>query len=257
MASSAASASASALASAVGVASAPALVSAPTASVAEQARARFSHGGIRYIKVEELGTVPCNRSGLGVSDFHVHEVVASIKADGLSRRRYRDATVVRVPDVHMEAFLAFNKTMCESDDLLPAFSPSMRYACLTKNRFAHAVKLFDAGSAHFHGTKELIKPNPADRALAEHLAEGVACEVMKEELWLQDFEGLQAMVGEDNLDAATDLAASEMEVLQALRRLFDDNKAIKDTTERFRLVLTSQRVVWRCGVRGVGHGELV
>ena len=57
------------------------------ASKAELARTKHANGGIQFIRVELLGTAPCNRSGLGVSGFHVHEVVASLKTDGLSRRR--------------------------------------------------------------------------------------------------------------------------------------------------------------------------
>ena len=182
----------------------------------EQARARYSHGGIQFIRVELLGTAPCNRSGLGVSGFHVHEVVASLKTDGLSRRRYRDATVVKVPASQLDAFREFNKRMCENDDLLPAFAPDMRYTLLTQNQFVHALKLLASGTHMLHGTREPIKPNPADKQLEHHLAEGVACEVMREELWADD-EGMQAMVGEDNMDAATDVAASEIEVLQCLR----------------------------------------
>ena len=91
-----------------------------------------------------------------------------------------------------------------------------------------------------HGTREPIKPNPADKQLEQHLAEGVACEVMREELWA-DEEGMQAMVGEDNMDAATDLAASEIEVLQCLRGLLDETKGEKDPGVRFRQVLTKAK----------------
>ncbi len=104
-----------------------------TSTLAEQARAKYSTGGVQYINVNLLGTAPCNRSGLGVSGFHVHEVVGSIKSDGLSRRRYRDASVVKVPAEELDAFRDFNRRMCESDELLPPFAPHMRYALLTKN----------------------------------------------------------------------------------------------------------------------------
>ena len=33
-----------------------------------------------------------------------------------------------------------DRRMCESDELLPPLSESMKYALLTKNRFVHAVK---------------------------------------------------------------------------------------------------------------------
>ena len=101
--------------------------------------------------MELLGTAPCNRSGLGVSGFHVHEVVASLKTDGLSRRRYRDATVVKVPAAQLDAFREFNKRMCENDDLLPAFAPDMRYVLLTKPVCACAQVV---GFGHAHAPRD-------------------------------------------------------------------------------------------------------
>ena len=210
----------------------------PIASYAESARARYASGGVQFIRHELLGTVPINRSGLGVSGYHVHEVVASIQADGLSRRRYRDAAVVRVPAQRMDEFRAFNKRMCEGDDLLPGFSPEMRYAVLTKNHFVHALKLFDAASAFLHGTREIIRPNPVDVQLAQHLAEGVVCEVFREELWLEDPDAMAAIVGEDNMDAVTNLAASEIEVLQSLRRSLTNTPRELDAEGRFLAVMS-------------------
>ena len=196
--------------------------------MAENARVKYASGNIQIIDIGLLGTIPCNRSGLGLSGYHVHEVAASIKADGLSKRRYRDAAVIKVPAHRLEEFRRFNQRMCESDHLLPKFDPTMRYACLTKNHLVHALKLFRAASAHLNGTREVLKPNPKDRQLEEHLSEGVACEVFREELWDEDPAGLAAIVGEDNMDAAVDMGSSEVEVLQALRRLLDDNKGLKD-----------------------------
>ncbi|CAK0853934.1 unnamed protein product [Prorocentrum cordatum] len=184
-------------------------VPVPIASIAEAARARHSTGGIQFILPKYLGTVPCNRSGLGVSGYHVHEIVQSIKTDGLSRRRYRDATVVKVPTASLDEFREYNRRMCDGDDLLPPFDSSMRYALLTKNHFAHALKLYDCRSHFLNGTREVIEPSPHDK-LSQHLAEGMACEVMREDLWA-DSESLEALVGEDNMDASTDLASSEIE----------------------------------------------
>ncbi len=73
----------------------------------------------------------------------MHELVESIRADGLSARRFRDATVVKVPAVHLEAFRAFNRKMCHADDLLPAFSVDMRYALLTRRSISRR-------SSHVH-----------------------------------------------------------------------------------------------------------
>eukprot|EP00974_Lingulodinium_polyedra_P063007 6082149-Lingulodinium_polyedra.AAC.1 len=61
-----------------------------TSILAERAQAKYSMGGDTSVKL--LGTHPCNRSSSGVSGFRARDIVASIKCDGLSRRRYRDAT---------------------------------------------------------------------------------------------------------------------------------------------------------------------
>ena len=103
------------------------------ADVAEQARKRWSVGaGLQTIAVDDLGTVPCNRGRLGVSAHHVHEVARSIMKDGFSRQRYRDATVVRVPDSALAEFRRFNKEMCDGDSQLPPYSQNMKFAALTK-----------------------------------------------------------------------------------------------------------------------------
>ena len=105
------------------------------------------------------------------------------------------ATVVKVPPGELEAFHKFNQHMCMSDALLPSFSSEMRYALLTKNHLAHAIKLYAGGAHLLHGTSEPIKPSPGDQSLQEHLSEGIFCEVSREETWA-DKEGMQAICGE-------------------------------------------------------------
>ncbi len=56
----------------------------------------------------------------------------SIRADGLSSRRFRDATVVKVPKQFLNEFRDFNRKMCQADELCPAFSADMAYALLTR-----------------------------------------------------------------------------------------------------------------------------
>jgi len=227
-----------------------------TSSKAERARARWSSGGIQWIRVDLLGAAPFNRSGLGVSGFHTHEVVQSIKADGLSRRRYRDATVVRVPALHLAEFRSFNERMCQGDPLLPPFCAEMKYALLTKHHFVHAVKLYQAGSVFLNGTKEVIKPSPLDTQLQSHISEGVACEVMAEGLWLEDWDAMLSITGEDNFDAATLMGASEMETLQGMRRLWDESAGDgKNQHDRFRECLAQARA--RFGTQTFSEADLV
>ena len=205
----------------------------PTSSIAERARAKWSTGGLQFIHLNMLGTIPWNRGRLGVSSFHVHEVVESIRSDGLSRHRYRDATVVRVPAQHLEEFRKFNRDMCDGDDQLPPFSAEMKYALLTKNHLVHALKLFLCASVHFQSSKEIIKPNPADTQLLRHIEDGVACEVMEDQLWLLDFDGMMGIIGEDNMNAAVDMGINEMEVMQLISSELEALSPTLDHKQRF------------------------
>ena len=75
-------------------------------------------------------------------------------------------------------FLAFKQRLSESDERLPPFDASMRYACLTKNHLVCALKLFRGASTPLVGSEEVIIAPPAsDTALRQHLARGVFCEV--------------------------------------------------------------------------------
>jgi len=194
------------------------------ATVAERARSTWGLVGQQTIGIGLLGVSSFNRGRLGVSPFHIHDVAASIAKDGLSRHRYHCATAVEVPDQELAEFRKFNADMCSTDDKLPPFSPSMRYACLSKNHFVTALKLFKAGNIVDVGSGEVIRPNSADSNLTEHLSDGVTCEVMKEGLWSGDLEGMLAIIAEDNLNAAVSMAVGEMEVLTWFARSIADRQ---------------------------------
>ncbi len=106
--------------------------SRPIAEIADAARSKWWSGMLQTIHIDYLGVAPWNRGRLGVSSYHVQDVVVSIRDDGFSRQRYRDVTVVRVPDEQLGPFRAFNKELLEADPSLPPFSDQMRYACMTK-----------------------------------------------------------------------------------------------------------------------------
>jgi len=117
-------------------AAADATVAAPKesiADVAERARRKFMTGPLQNISLQLLGMAPWNRGRLGVSIFHVFDIKVSIDEDSLSRQRYRDVCVIRVPDSELEFFHTFNREgLAACPDLAP-FSDKMRYACLTKH----------------------------------------------------------------------------------------------------------------------------
>ena len=52
--------------------------------------------------------------------------------DGFSETRYRECTVVKVPNQCLAEFREFNEQMSVACPLLPKHSPSMQYAALTK-----------------------------------------------------------------------------------------------------------------------------
>ena len=103
------------------------------AAVADAARTKFSSGPLQNIPLRKLGMAPWNRGRLGVSKFHVLDIRDSIDEDGLSRQRYRDVVVIRVPDDQLADFLAFNQEVLAACPELPPFSDEMRFACLTKH----------------------------------------------------------------------------------------------------------------------------
>ena len=102
------------------------------AEVAENARIRLGTGPQRNIDLSLLGIAPWNRGKLGVSPFHVSDVQHSISSDGLSRIRYREICVIRVPASELSTFHQLNRQLLAACPDLPPFSEKMIYACLTK-----------------------------------------------------------------------------------------------------------------------------
>jgi hypothetical protein len=102
------------------------------AEVAEAARLQWGGGVLQNISLDMLGVAPWNRGRLGVSYYHVQDILSSISVDGCSRQRYRDVQVVRVPPSELDAFKQFNKDILAACPELPPFSEQMKFACLTK-----------------------------------------------------------------------------------------------------------------------------
>ena len=100
--------------------------------MAEAARLKWGSGPLQNISLDMLGIAPWNRGRLGVSFYHVQDIISSISEDGLSRQRYRDVTVVRVPPSEMDAFKRFNTDILAACPDLPPISEQMQFACMTK-----------------------------------------------------------------------------------------------------------------------------
>ena len=103
------------------------------AEVADNARTRWTTGLKVNLDLGKMGIAPWNRGKLGVSSFHVADVVHSITQDGLSRNRYHEVQVIRVPESALEEFKQFNRDILAACPQLPPFSERMEYACLTKH----------------------------------------------------------------------------------------------------------------------------
>ena len=169
----------------------------PTATLAEKARSKYFKGAVQIIHIDYLGVSPLNRGKLGISGFHTHRIVSSVRSDGFSRQRYRDATVVKVPATYLKYFQEFNSAICVADPNLPTCSTKMVYALLTKNHLVAALKLFQMGKVTHCDERNIIKPNPNDDQLKHALEDGIACEVLDEKLWLEDEAGVLAIIAED------------------------------------------------------------
>lgn len=71
------------------------------------------------------------------------------------------------------------------------------------------------------------------------------CEVLKEDLWISDFEAMLAIIGEDNQNASLDMGTNEMEVLQLLSSELEQHRVAKtDPQERFDLVIAKARTLF-------------
>ncbi len=93
---------------------------------------KWGAGPLQNIALDYLGIAPWNRGRLGVSSFHVADVVSSIKEDGLSRQRYRDVTVVRVPASELQSFRKYNADIAAACPDLAHPTDKLQFACLTK-----------------------------------------------------------------------------------------------------------------------------
>ena len=170
----------------------------------------FREEGLDRKSLSLLGFLPENRGGLGINGAHVHEVAWSISR-GVKLVRYKQVDVIRVPAAHMETWRAANKEKCAAQDLLPRFSPHMKFACLTKTHFTHGNKLVTDGSRTFmnDGATPLVylEESAESKKIEE---DGVQCSVYREELW-DDKEALMALMNADNDDADIEMGEDEIQ----------------------------------------------
>ena len=170
----------------------------------------YREQGLDRKSLDDLGFLPSNRGALGLSGHHVHEVSWSCLR-GVKLIRYKQVDVVRVPPAQLESWREKNKQKCESDMLMPKFSQTMRYACLSKTHFTHANKLArDGNRSIFNEGKIHIKYDVDNVEGNMILEDGVLCCVYRSEL-LDDPEALQAIMDADNDDADIEMGEDEIQ----------------------------------------------
>ena len=160
--------------------------------------------------VNELGFLEWNRGDLGISGYHIHEVAHSCLG-GVKSTRYKQVDIVRVPDNHLAAWREANARKCKSDAFMPKFSPTMKYACLTKTHFTHANKLEQDGNRTlFNAGKVPIKFKATSIESRRIKEEGLVVSTYRSELW-EDRPALMALMRADNDDAEIELREDEIQ----------------------------------------------
>ena len=166
--------------------------------------------GCVRLSLKLLGFHPLNRGGAGIDPFHVHEVAHDAATNKVQLARYHQVDVVKVPQRFLDDWRAANRLKCQGNALMPAFSPTMVYATLTKTHFTHAMKL---GA---EGNRSLNNNNIVPLAYAENEEwvgirdDGILCCVYSEDLWC-DEPALRATMLGDNLNAFVQVGEDEMQ----------------------------------------------
>ena len=170
------------------------------------------------------------------------QVAWSCVANGTKRQRYREVSLVRVPEGDLNEWREANRERCEADALMPRFAPGMRYGCVTKTHFTHAQKLTqDGGRTLFNEGKVSIKVNEDSQEGYKILEEGVVCCVYNEKLW-KDKPALYTLMRTDNEDADVELNEDEIQALGRVESAVSACEAVKTGTEALTIDVVLKRM---------------
>ena len=97
--------------------------------------------GLVRVPLSHIGFWPGNRGGIGVCAFHVHEVAHDCTANRTKRQRYDHVDIIEIPNSERQQILDANRNLCDTNALMPRFSPNLQYVCASKTHFVHAQKL--------------------------------------------------------------------------------------------------------------------
>ena len=170
----------------------------------------YREEGLLRKHAEDFGFHQDNRGTLGISSHHAHEVAWSCMG-GVQTQRYKVVDAVRVPASELEKWRLINHKKCSSDMLMPKFSPSMRFALLTKTHFMHANKLNNDGGRTLFNKGDIHITFKMESSEGKKISEDGFCVcVYKEELWW-DKEALQSIMRVDNDDADVQMREDEVQ----------------------------------------------
>jgi len=191
----------------------------------------FRNPGVQRIDIDEIGYWKGNRGGLGISPQHIHDVAWDCMSNGVKLPRYNCVDVVEVPGDMMGEFHQYNKDKCESDKLMPRFSPKMKYLCLSKTHFVHAQKLAKDGSRYILGAPNMpIRWSDGDKEGRLITTVGILCATYDSAL-LSDVDACSALCNQDNLNASVVLGEDEMQAFGRVHTTLQRMAPSQDETE--------------------------
>ena len=165
----------------------------------------------RRIPAKKIGFLPNNRGGVGICPRHVVEVAGDIRLNKTNPKRYHEVPVVELPSKGCEGPLRefldkvhrVNKEKCDSDPLMPKYSPEIGYVAVGKTHFTHAQKLFGEGK------KERSVYDVEGFRIDK---EGIMCVIYSQDL-LRDPDALQHIADEDNMNSLIEWGQDEFQFL--------------------------------------------
>ena len=104
------------------------------------------NGNVFRMSLSNLAFYPLNRGGRGVDPGHAHDVCHDGVQNTVKQFRYKHIHVAEIPHDLKGWILNANQKLCNTNKLMPAFSPTITHVCLTGTHLVHAGKLVQDGN---------------------------------------------------------------------------------------------------------------
>ena len=168
------------------------------------------------VRLSRIGHLKCNRGGQGVLPTHSHGVARDICLNTTSTRRYLNVGLVKIPDEYRKEWFALNESKAKMNPMLPRFKAMSHtdtvFATLNCTHFCSAQQLIDEGGRRFYdlpdGIALTLRADDEEGQIIQD--QGVMCTVYEPEL-LDDIRALNAIMQEDNMDAAIQKVETEFD----------------------------------------------